>query len=1083
MSDPKSWGAIPVESPSDWGAVAVDENEALRAEMSTLREKDEGSLATKVLGVAENIVRPFANPVGAILKLPEQLAAAVGRPTPYTSEAPLVTPGVALKAVEAVTPGGAASEDSTAKAAQEFVAEMASGMTSPEMAALMLAGSKVPGPVGRYFQAQMLSQVPASIEAIKEAETGKESTKAVLAAAANVAFPALIEGGMRKHAAVEARAKEVGPATAAAVAKAEPAPEPPKPVEQPAVEPLVPRETILEAPKPAEPEPKPIGLGAATPAEFELSPKTATGIKNATVDQERTQRGLPPAMEPARRSFGTVWDSAMAKMDADPGYTDRLTGELRKQPRALTDVEDATLLHRQIELQNEYGKATRDLAQAFDDGRMEDVAAEKVRVAALSDQLLDLYNIDKAAGTETGRGLNARKMMAYEDFSLAKMELEKRAAKDGEQLTDAERAEVVRANKEIEETQKRFDEKAARREDEGRETATEAGVAKAKSAPKPTETQSEIVAALKERFMAGEADAVTSLVQKLARQFVEQGIKERDPLIAAVHDVIKGIDPTLTLRDTMDAISGYGRFKQLSKDEISVKLRDLKGQMQQVAKLEDMQRDKPPLKTGTERRKPSDEERRLIKLVNEAKNKFQIPITDEATQLKSSLDTLKTKLRNQIVDFEARLKAKDFEKKPKRFIQMDAEAHRLHFEAAKAKAKWHEALMKDRLARRPLPQKIVGAFGEVLNTTRAILTSLDLSAVLRQGGFITLGHPIRALKAFPAMIRALKSEAGQHRVNQEIMARKNYPLYQQAKLYLAEHGQKLSQMEEAYMSRWADKIWGVGASQRAYVTFLNRLRADSFDAAVKTLARDAEVTPVEAKAIANFINVATGRGSLGMMEGAGVGMATVFFSPRYVASRFQLIGGGLKVAGDVATGFKFKPESARARKLIAGEYARYLAGVAVVYALGQLAGGEVETDPRSSDFGKLRFGNTRLDPLSGLQQVTVLGSRHGAGETKSIKGDVTPITGEVPYGKRNLFGVTTDFLRTKLAPVPGAYFNLRTGEDVTGRKTPPEVVAKDLVFPLAIKDILKVLEDQGVPRGTALAILSIFGAGVQTYDE
>jgi hypothetical protein len=44
----------------------------------------------------------------------------------------------------------------------------------------------------------------------------------------------------------------------------------------------------------------------------------------------------------------------------------------------------------------------------------------------------------------------------------------------------------------------------------------------------------------------------------------------------------------------MDMISGYGDYKQLSKDQVSVQLRDLKGQMQQVGKLQDMEAGKAP---------------------------------------------------------------------------------------------------------------------------------------------------------------------------------------------------------------------------------------------------------------------------------------------------------------------------------------------------------------------------------------------------------------------------------------------------------------------------------------------------------
>lgn len=205
-------------------------------------------------------------------------------------------------------------------------------------------------------------------------------------------------------------------------------------------------------------EPAIKGMGGATPEEFTPNVQTPTSIKNAQVEQERIARGLPPAIETAKRGFGKVWDETMAKIDRDPGYQDRLIGELKDHPRAVNDMENAALLHRQIDLQNEYGKATRDLAQAFDDGRMDDVTSEKARVEALSDRLLELYDINKFVGTETARGLAARRMMAMEDFSLAKMEMELRASKGGRPLTDTERSEVVSANETITKTQKAFDE-------------------------------------------------------------------------------------------------------------------------------------------------------------------------------------------------------------------------------------------------------------------------------------------------------------------------------------------------------------------------------------------------------------------------------------------------------------------------------------------------------------------------------------------------------------------------------------------------------------------------------------------------
>ena len=437
-----------------------------------------------------------------------------------------------------------------------------------------------------------------------------------------------------------------------------------------------------------------------------------------------------------------------------------------------------------------------------------------------------------------------------------------------------------------------------------------------------------------------------------------------------------------------------------------------------------------------------------------------------------ALQSFKTRTINRIADLERRLEEGDFAIKPKRQYVFDPAALDLKFKLDKTIRSYHEALISDRLARRTLLQKIGGGIGEVINLSRAIKTSFDLSAVLRQGAFVAFGHPLRAAKSIPDMFRALRSEKGQFAVEQEILQRPNYRLYEQSKLYLAEHGQKLSQMEEVYMSRWAEKIPGVGASQRAYTTFLNKLRADSFDVMAANLSRTGKPTPVELNAIANYINVATGRGNLGMKENALVGLNSIFFAPRYVASRFQFLAGQPLYRGSTNT-----------RTMIAKEYGRFLVGLSVVYALGLSAGGTVETDPRSADFGKIKFGKTRIDPLAGLSQTTVFIGRLLSGETQTARGRIVPIRGDnVPYGSGNSADVMARFLRSKLSPVVGTGVDILAGKDVIGEKVTIGGLPKKLLAPLALNDIYETMKEQGVPAGTAFGILSMFGMGLQTYD-
>jgi hypothetical protein len=439
-----------------------------------------------------------------------------------------------------------------------------------------------------------------------------------------------------------------------------------------------------------------------------------------------------------------------------------------------------------------------------------------------------------------------------------------------------------------------------------------------------------------------------------------------------------------------------------------------------------------------------------------------------------ALQAFKTRAKNRIVELDQRIKDQNFAKKEKREAKLDEEATHLRFQLDKAIKSYHESAARYAYENRSTGQKIWENTKEVSNVLRAIKTSLDLSAVLRQGGFIAFGHPIRALKAFPDMFRALRSEEGRFAVDQEILARPNYGRYEKYGLFLSEHGNKLSAQEEVYMSHIADKIPGVGASERAYTTFLNRLRADSFDAMERSFADKG--TPEEYAAIANFVNIATGRGAIGghniKIIDSMATLNSVFFAPRYVLSRFQLLAGQPMYRGSLQTRMK-----------IAKEYGRFLTGLSVVYMLGKSAGGTIEADPRSSEFGKIRFGNTRVDPLAGLSQTAVLISRIASGKTKTAKGRIESIRGDkVKFGTGDTASLIGRFTRGKLAPVVGIAFDLASGRNVVGQKVDMSYAAGQLV-PLALSDIYSVMQDQGVPAGTAFSILSIFGMGLQTYDS
>jgi hypothetical protein len=196
---------------------------------------------------------------------------------------------------------------------------------------------------------------------------------------------------------------------------------------------------------------------------------------------------------------------------------------------------------------------------------------------------------------------------------------------------------------------------------------------------------------------------------------------------------------------------------------------------------------------------------------------------------------------------------------------------------------------------------------------------------------------------------------------------------------------------------------------------LNKVRMDAFDSLSRSLSRTGEPTREEAKAIANYVNVTTGRGTVGTHGGVSnaiAGLNSILFAPRLLLSRFQFLASPL-------TGFRYGGGSARTRKLFAREMGRLLSGLGVVYGLGALAGGKIETDWRSTDFGKIRFGDTRVDPLMGIQQLVVLIGRFATNEKKTAAGKIRPLDGsdKGPFGE-TFSDVAGRFVRSKLAPIP-----------------------------------------------------------------
>jgi hypothetical protein len=279
-------------------------------------------------------------------------------------------------------------------------------------------------------------------------------------------------------------------------------------------------------------------------------------------------------------------------------------------------------------------------------------------------------------------------------------------------------------------------------------------------------------------------------------------------------------------------------------------------------------------------------------------------------------------------------------------------------------------------------------------------------------------------------------------------------------------------MEESYLSHAAKNIPVLGAvvraGQRAATVSMNGMRADFFSKIAEQWEGTGK-TDQDYKDLANLANDLTGRGHGKTLAKLGPYLNAGFFAPRFTVSRFQLV-------GDLAL------TTPAVRKIAAAELATFMAGGLTLMGMASLLGAKVEKDPRSSDFGKIKIGRTRVDIWAGYTQIARLLAGEITGKGKSIR------TGET-Y-KRNRLEVFGRYVQSKLSPAASLGVELLNGKDYMGEPLPERVrtpegaiqYAIEKVAPLVFQDTLEALRFEGVGQAAWTFPLAFQGIGVQTYE-
>jgi hypothetical protein len=790
---------------------------------------------------------------------------------------------------------------------------------------------------------------------------------------------------------------------------------------------------------------QPSGQGEPLVETTPEAPRTeVTSIQNAITAEERAARGIDPVEEPARRSFGEVWDTAKAEIVENPAAPDALLAELEGKPRALTDREDALILHRQIELQKAYDTAAEEVNQATL-SRDEPARVDAMtRLNGTRKALEKTYTLGKQAGTETARGLAARKMMADQDFNLAAMETRLRAEQGGE-LSEAQLAKVKTEAETIQRTQEGMDRILAEREVQIAQAAEDKAID-----PKVKSLADRIVA----RLDLTAKNAATSLRSRLNNLG-----SAPDPLI--VLDVAK-IAAAKTAKGAIE-------FAQWSAEMI----KDFGEKV------------RPFLQAGWDQR-----EQHIDSEVNATTRKGKKAKTDaekEATAVKARL----TSLANRTAEYQRRAATGDFSpmRKPALDLSKNLEWVKLKAENEAAKAAYEKSRYEARKAQRTTQQKINDTMADVFSAARPILASTDISAPGRQGVFFTLPdlfmNPVRLGRQLNIMRKSQFNEEKFQENEAAIKSRENADLYESSDLYLADIDHKPSAREEQFKSELAEKIPGIGrvvrGSSRGFSAFMNTVRADAMDAFVKWSGGKENIDPETAKFLAAAINDLSGRGNVSSRQAQGAleWLAKYLFSPRLWVSRFNTA--TLKPIWRDPLNTAITP---RARAVVAGQYVKFAGALLALKWLAGLNGGKMEEDPRDSDFGKLQFGTKRYDVMGGIGNMVTLLARIATQKTKDDKGKTVRIawSGE-KRPERELGQILFNHLRNKAAPIPGAVYDYIYGRHPDRSKVTPTSMLKQTTVPITVSDTFGYFQKDNPASAARDTLINALGVSVQDYRK
>lgn len=350
-----------------------------------------------------------------------------------------------------------------------------------------------------------------------------------------------------------------------------------------------------------------------------------------------------------------------------------------------------------------------------------------------------------------------------------------------------------------------------------------------------------------------------------------------------------------------------------------------------------------------------------------------------------------------------------------------------------------------------------GLVKDALGATKSMTATLDASYAGIQGAKLLLTNPKKAIGILKETLKgipiSLRGEDAVLPTKAYVYSRKNARDGLDARAKLATGIGR----EEVYPSSIPSRIPVIGrlfsASDHAFQNWALRARAEMFDMYVeKAQKAGLDITNAEnLEGLGSLANVMSGRAGLGRWEAVGDTVNVALFSPRFAISNIHFLTSHLM--DPKATPF-VKREAAK-------NLTKTVGALAAVLATATALGFDTETDPTSTNFGKIKVGDSWVDISGKMGSFMVLASRLVTGDMKTMAGkNIDLDSGD--FGALSRASALGNFVEGKLSPSFSVALDFLQGKDFDGNKPTLMSSLKRLTLPMSLdstRDMFKNSED------------------------